>query len=190
VLRVVLAINAIMFCIEFIASTMARSTALMADSIDMFGDASVYALSLYTLNRGPRWRAGAALAKGALILVFGLWVLVEVGLNLLYGVTPMASIMVGIGVLALTANLTCLALLWGFRREDLNMSSTFERSRNDVIANVGVLVAAASVWVADSGWPDIIVGLLVAALFLRSAVHVVRQALPQFRSAGLHPRGL
>jgi len=190
VLRVVLAINAIMFCIEFIASTMARSTALMADSIDMFGDASVYALSLYTLNRGPRWRAGAALAKGALILVFGLWVLVEVGLNLLYGVTPMASIMVGIGVLALTANLMCLALLWGFRRQDLNMSSTFECSRNDVIANVGVLVAAAGVWMADSGWPDIVVGLLIAALFLRSAVHVVRQALPQFRSAGLHPRGL
>jgi Co/Zn/Cd efflux system component len=189
VLRVVLAINAVMFCIEFTAGAMASSTALMADSIDMFGDASVYALSLYALNRGPQWRVGAALVKGALILVFGLWVLIEVGLNILYGVTPMASIMVGIGTLALAANLTCLALLWPFRRQDLNMSSTFECSRNDVIANVGVLVAAAGVSMAASGWPDIVVGLLIAALFLRSAVRVVREAWPQFRSGGLHPRG-
>jgi Co/Zn/Cd efflux system component len=183
VLRVVLAINAAMFCIEFTAGAMASSTALMADSIDMFGDASVYALSLYALDRGPQWRVGAALVKGALILVFGLWVLVEVGLNILYGVTPMATIMVGIGTLALAANVACLALLWQFRRQDVNMSSTFECSRIDVIANVGVLVAAAGVWMIRSGWPDIVVGLLIAALFVRSAVRVLREAWPQLRPA-------
>jgi len=189
VLRVVLAINAAMFCVEFTAGAMAHSTALMADSIDMFGDASVYALSLYALDRGLQWRVGAALAKGALILVFGLWVLVEAGLEILYGVTPMATIMVAIGTLALAANVACLALLWRFRRQDINMSSTFECSRNDVIANVGVLIAAAGVWMIGSGWPDIVVGLLIAALFVRSAVRVLREAWPQFRSAGVRPDG-
>jgi Co/Zn/Cd efflux system component len=182
VLLWVLAINAIMFFVELAAGMVAKSTALLADSVDMFGDASVYALSLYALERGLRWRAGAALVKGALILGFGVWVLIEVGLKMMYGVTPIASLMLGVGTVALAANLTCLALLWRFRRQDVNMSSTFECSRNDVIANVGVLIAAAGVWLADSGWPDILVGLLIAALFLRSAARVVREAWPQFRS--------
>jgi len=188
VLRAVLAINAIMFGIEFSAGLFARSTALLADSVDMFGDASVYALSLYALDRGMRWRAGAALVKGVFIFGFGVWVLVEVGLKISDGVTPMASVMAGIGVVALAANLICLALLWRFRGYDVNMSSTFECSRNDVIANLGVLIAAAGVWLADTGWPYILVGLLIAVLFLRSAARVVREAWAQFRSAELQPR--
>jgi len=163
----------------------ANSIALLADSVDMFGDASVYALSLYALDRGVRWCAGAALAKGALILAFGLWVLVEVALKITYGAAPVASVMVSIGALALAANLTCLALLWRFRQQDVNMSSTFECSRCDVIANIGVLIAAAAVRVTGSGWPDIVVGLVIAVLFLRSAIRFVGQAWPQFRSAGL-----
>ena len=185
VLRIVLVINAVMFFVELVAGIAASSTALLADSVDMFGDAAVYALSLYALERGLRWRAGAALAKGVLIFGFGVWVLAEVALKIVYGVTPIASIMVGIGSLALIANVTCLALLWQFRRQDVNMSSTFECSRNDVIANVGVLVAAAAVWLFQSGWPDILVGLVIALLFLRSASRVVREAWPQFRSPDL-----
>lgn len=185
VLLLVLAINFTMFVAEFGAGIVGRSTALIADSVDMLGDALVYALSLYVLNRGLRWRAGAALAKGMTIAVFGIGVAVEVALKLLYGVTPVVRTMLLFGSLALVANLTCLALLYRYRTRDVNMSSTFECSRNDVIANVAVLLAAGGVYVFNAGWPDILVGAIVAALFLRSAFRIVREAWPQFRS--LHP---
>ena len=182
VLQVVLAINIVMFAAEFTAGLLANSTALMADSVDMLGDALVYMLSLYALHRSLRWRAGAALAKGAIIAAFGLWVLVEAGLTLAGGVTPTAGTMGLFGAIALAANLTCLALLYRFRRRDVNMSSTFECSRNDVIANIGVMIAAAGVYAFNAAWPDILVGMVIAALFFRSAVRVLRQAWPQFRA--------
>jgi len=118
-----------MFVVEAWAGIAARSAALIADSVDMFGDASVYVLSLYALDRSLRWRAGAALVKGAIILAFGLGLLVEVGRRLLVGGVPTAETIGVVGLLALTANLICLALLWRFRTQDVNMSSTFECSR-------------------------------------------------------------
>jgi cation diffusion facilitator family transporter len=179
VLKIVLAINAAMFFTEFTAGVVARSTALMADSVDMLGDALVYVLSLYVIDRGLRWRAGAAVAKGLIILVFGLWILIEAGLKVMEGTTPISTLMAAFGTLALIANLVCLRLLWPLRSQDVNMRSTFECSRNDVIANVGVLFAALGVWFTGRGWSDILVGLIVAALFLRSAMRVLREAWPQ-----------
>jgi Co/Zn/Cd efflux system component len=183
VLKIVLAINAAMFFIEFTAGVIASSTALMADSVDMLGDALVFVLSLYVIDRGTRWRAGAALAKGIIILAFGAWIAAEVVLKLRGGVTPISTLMGMFGALALAANLICLRLLWPLRSQDVNMRSTFECSRNDVISNIGVLLAAAGVAVTGAGWPDILVGASVAALFLRSAISVLREAWPQLRGA-------
>jgi len=182
VLLIVLVINAVMFVGEFGVGLFAGSVALMADAVDMFGDAMVYGLSLYALNRSERWRDGAAVAKGVFILVFGLGVLWQVAIKIQNGVPPSSTTMLVVGAVALAANLACLALLWRFRKQDLNMSSTFECSRNDVLSNVGVLVAAVAVSAFNSGWPDIIVGLIIAGLFLRSAYRVLSQALPAFRS--------
>lgn len=184
VLLIVLAINAVMFLVEAWAGLAARSVALIADSVDMFGDASVYGLSLYALNRSLRWRAGAALVKGGIVLAFGSWILVEVGRRLVVGGVPAAATIGVVGLVALAANLTCLALLWRFRAEDVNMSSTFECSRNDVVANVGVLLAAGGVWRTGAAWPDLLIGLLVAAVFLRSAQSILRSAWPQFKRNG------
>lgn len=181
VLKIVLGINAAMFVIEFTAGVVAHSTALMADSVDMLGDALVYALSLYVIDRGPRWRAGAAVAKGLIIMAFGAWILFEAGVTYRAGITPLAPLMASFGALALAANLTCLRLLWPLRSRDVNMRSTFECSRNDVISNIGVLLAAAGVWASGRSWPDIVVGLIVAALFLKSAFSVLREAWPQMR---------
>lgn len=183
VLQIVLVINALMFAAEFTAGVLARSTSLMADSVDMLGDALVYVLSLYALERGLRWRAGAALAKGAIIAAFGIGVFAEVALKLVHGVTPIASTMVLFGFIALGANLSCLALLYRYRNRDVNLSSTFECSRNDVIANTGVLIAAGGVHAFRTGWPDLVVGALIAVLFFRSAIRVLQQAWPQFRSS-------
>lgn len=182
VLQIVLVINVSMFAVEFVAGLVARSTALMADSVDMLGDALVYALSLYAFTRGPRWKAGAALTKGVVILGFGVWIAIEIAFKLAAGVTPVSSLMAIFGAVALAANLTCLALLWRHRDRDVNMSSTFECSRNDVIANVGVLAAAAGVWWTGDAWPDIVIGAVVAALFLRSAIRVIAQSLPLLRA--------
>lgn len=188
VLIIVLAINLAMFFAEFTAGIIAHSTALMADSVDMLGDALVYMLSLYALNRGLRWRAGAALLKGGIIAIFGIWVFVEVIRKLVGDVVPTAETMGIFGLIALVANLTCLALLYRFRHRDVNMSSTFECSRNDVIANTGVLVAAGGVYAFNAGWPDIVVGSVIALLFFRSAIRVLKEAWPQFRS--VHPRAV
>jgi Co/Zn/Cd efflux system component len=179
----VLAINAVMFFAEFGAGVVARSTALMADSVDMLGDALVYGLSIFAIARSDRWKGGAALAKGVFILAFGVGIIIDIVGKLQNGVPPSSTLMLIFGGIALAANLVCLRLLWRFRAHDVNMASTFECSRNDVISNVGVLIAAATVAATRSPWPDIVVGALIAALFLRSAVQVIRNALPSFRTA-------
>lgn len=105
----------------------------------------------------------------------------EAGLKYLAGIAPLAPVMAGFGALALVANLTCLRLLWPLRSEDVNIRSTFECSRNDVISNVGVLLAAVGVWASGRSWPDIVVGLIVATLLLKSAFSVLREAWPEMR---------
>lgn len=179
VLQLVLAINAVMFVAEFGMGVIAGSAALMADSVDMFGDALVYGLSIFALTRGNRWKAGAALAKGIIILLFGVAIMVDVVVKLRSGVPPSSNLMLITGAVALGANLLCLRLLWRFRSLDVNMTSTFECSRNDVISNVGVLVAAGAVALTHSPLPDLAVGIVIAALFLRSALRVLTAAVPE-----------
>jgi cation diffusion facilitator family transporter len=179
----VLLINAVMFVAEFGAGVLAGSTALMADATDMLGDALVYGISLYALARSDRWKAGAALFKGVFILLFAVGIAFNVVVKIRSGVPPSSDLMLVFGGLALAANLVCLRLLWRFRSHDVNMASTFECSRNDVISNVGVLFAAAAVAATASPWPDIIIGSAMAALFLRSSLRVIAKAAPQLRSA-------
>ncbi|MES2326256.1 MAG: cation diffusion facilitator family transporter [Pseudomonadota bacterium] len=183
VLIIVMLINLVMFIGEFGGGLIAGSSALVADSVDMFGDAFVYALSLYALDRGARWEAGAAAVKGALILLFAFFVGVEMLDKIANGVVPSSRLMLVVGGVALCANLTCLALLWRFRRLNVNMSSTFECSRNDVISNIGVLLAGAVVGLTGAAWPDIAVAGIIALLFVRSAVRVLRQAARAWREA-------
>ena len=182
VLMIVLLINAVMFFVEFTAGVMAGSSALMADATDMLGDALVYGVSLYALSRGDRWKAGAAVFKGVLILLLGISILVNVAIKLSTGVPPSSTLMLAFGAMALVANLACLSLLWRFRRQDVNMASTFECSRNDVISNVGVLIAAGTVALTSSPWPDIAIGAVMAVVILRSSARVLREAIPQLRA--------
>jgi cation diffusion facilitator family transporter len=177
VLAIVLAVNAAMFAVEFGAGLIARSTALLGDSLDMLGDSLVYAFSLWVLHRTSAWRARAALAKGALMMLFGLGVLLEAALRLRAGLPPFAAAMAGVGALALAANAACFALLWRHRSDDLNLRSTWLCSRNDLIANAGVLGAAALVAASGSLWPDLLVGVGIAGLFLHTADSVIRESL-------------
>lgn len=181
-LVVVLIINLGMFFVEFGAGLVAGSAALMADATDMLADAFVFGLSLYAVARSDRWKAGVATFKGALILVLGLGILVNVAVKIQSGVPPSSSMMLIFGGAALVANIVSVVLLWRFRAQDVNMASTFECSRNDVISNVGVLIAAGLVAATSSPWPDIVIGLAMAAIVLRSAVRVLGGSVPQMKS--------
>ena len=183
VLVAVLAINAIMFCVEFGAGILSGSAALLADSLDMLGDSLVYGFSLFVLHRSLTWRARAALAKGLIMAAFGVGVLMEAAFRLRAGVPPLVPTMAAIGTLALFANSLCFSLLWRHRSDDINLRSTWLCSRNDLIANGAVLAAAVLVLWTGSHWPDIIVGAGIAVLFLRTAASVLRESLAELGRA-------
>jgi len=181
VLVIVLIINAVLFVVEAAAGLLANSTALLADSLDMLGDSLVYGFSLYVLWRSAAWKAKAALLKGAIMAVFGLGVLLEVIYKTISGIVPSAETMGIIGALVLLGNGICFLLLFRYRSDDLNMRSTWLCSRNDIIANVSVLAAAVGVKMFDASWPDIVVGAAIAALFLKSALTVLRESFGELR---------
>ncbi|TBW55712.1 cation transporter [Marinobacter halodurans] len=183
VLYIVLAINTVMFLFEFFGGLLAGSTALLADSLDMFGDATVYALTLYALHRSARSRAGAALVKGLFMLLFGVMVVVEAIQKSILGIVPHAEWMGGIALVALAANTVCFLLLNAHRRDDLNMRSTWLCSRNDLFANTSVIGAAILVGYTGSLWPDVIVGLAIAGLFLHSAWQVLSEAWREWKAS-------
>ena len=182
-LKIVLVINAVMFVIELLAGMMAGSTALLSDSLDNLGDALTYGLSLYAVSRGLRSKAKVALFKGLLILAASLFVLSQVAYRIAVPVIPTYETMGLVSLLALLANGTCLAMLWKHREEDINMSSVWECSRNDIATNVAVLMAAAGVWLTHFGWPDILIGALLALMFLKSAVKVLKGAMVELRKS-------
>jgi Co/Zn/Cd efflux system component len=175
--------NVAMFLVEITAGVIAHSTALLADSVDMLGDAIVYGFSLYVIGRVPIWQTRAAVLKGIIMAGFGAGILAEVASKLARGLTPEAEVMWVVALLALLANTAVLGLLWRHRADDINMRSVWVCSRNDVLANAGVLLAALGVSLTRSAWPDIAVGLAIAALFGTSAVTVLRQALAAPRTA-------
>jgi cation diffusion facilitator family transporter len=181
VLVVVLLINAVLFVVEGAAGLLAHSTALLADSLDMLGDSLVYAFSLCVLWRSAAWKTNGAFLKGAIMAVFGVGVLLEVIYKTISGVIPTAATMGIIGALVLLGNGICFLLLLRHRSDDLNMRSTWLCSRNDIIANLSVLVAAIGVKVFDASWPDIVVGVAIAALFLKSAFTVLRESFFELR---------
>lgn len=184
-LKIVLAINAVMFVVELTSGLLARSTALLSDSLDNLGDALTYGLSLYVVSRGARSKAKVALFKGGLIMAAGLFVLGQVIYVALHPGMPVFETMGIVSLVALAANATCLALLWKHRTEDVNMSSVWECSRNDIASNVSVFIAAGAVWLTQSGWPDLVVGFALACLFLRSAVRVSVSAFRELRGGGM-----
>jgi len=176
VLWAVLFINLIMFFVEFGAGIRAHSLSLTGDSLDMLGDTLVYASSLYVIDKSSQAQAGAAFLKGIVMSVFAIAVFARASYQLFTGIVPEASIMSTIGILVLLANLACLMLLTRHRDDNLNMQSVWLCSRNDIIANTSVIAAAVLVYLSQSIWPDLIVGLLITFVFAKSATKVLSQS--------------
>ncbi|HKS26528.1 MAG TPA: cation transporter [Pyrinomonadaceae bacterium] len=182
VLWTVLGINAVMFLVELSSGLYARSVSLTGDSLDMLGDAVAYGSSLYVINLGITAKARSAILKGSIILASALGVLVAAIYRTFFLATPHVEVMGGVGILALVANLVCLILLTRHRNDDVNMSSVWLCSRNDIIANVSVLAAALLVYSTASPWPDLIVGLSLTILFTKSALRIFANSRHELRA--------
>ncbi len=183
-LRMVLGINAALFLVIVVAALYGQSSALLADSLDNLGDALTYALSLYVVSRGAAAKARVALFKGVLILLAAALVAGQVVYRLLVPTVPIFELMGIFSLVGLAGNSACLYLLWRHRHEDVNMSSVWECSRNDIASNLSVFVAAGAVWLTGAGWPDLVVAAILAAFLMRSALRVIGSARRELRAAG------
>jgi Co/Zn/Cd efflux system component len=181
ILWAALGVNVVMFLVEIVAGFVAGSVSLRADALDFLGDAANYAVALAVVGLSLQWRAGAALLKGSVMGLFGLWVAGSTLCNAIAATVPKAELMGMIGLLALAANLGVAGLLYRYREGDSQAMSVWLCTRNDCIVNIAVIIAGAGVWASQTPWPDIAVAAIVAALGLSSAVRVIRQAVREMR---------
>ncbi len=175
-LWIALWVNALMFVVEIGAGMTSGSVSLLADAVDFAGDAANYGISLFVLSMGLVWRSRAAFVKGVTMAAFGVFVICKTAWDAIHGVPPEPWVMGAVGLLALMANGGVALLLYAFREGDANMRSVWLCSRNDAIGNMAVMLAAAGVFGTGSGWPDLIVALIMAGLALWSGIDIVRHA--------------
>ena len=172
-----------MFVVEMAAGKAAGSQALQADALDFLGDALTYGLSLAVIGMSLKTRATAALAKGFSLMGMGIWVFGSTVYQTLILGVPQAELMGMIGFLALAANITSVLLLMRYKDGDANVRSVWLCSRNDAIGNVAVMIASVAVWFTASAWPDLVVAIIMAGLFLRSAQLILRQGWKEYHGA-------
>ena len=176
VLWVLLAINAFMFVAEIIAGIVAESTGLIADSIDMLADAIVYAIGLYAVGRAASVKVNAAYLSGVFQVLLALGVAAEITHRLIWGSEPEPLFMIGVGTLALVANIICLSLISKHREGEVHMRASYIFSKNDVIANSGVILAGVLVHVLDSRLPDLVIGTIIVLIVLWGGLRIITDA--------------
>ena len=182
VLIILLSINATMFVFEFGIGWFAQSTALIADALDMLADAMVYGVGLYAVGKTLQLKAKAAMMSGILQLALGLMVLLDIIRRLIFGSEPESMLMMAIGVVALIANVICLRLIMAHREGEVHMRASWIFSKNDVIANLGIIIAGILVWQFDNRWPDIIIGSIVVMFILNGAKHIIMDAKQEMKN--------
>jgi len=185
VLWIALLVNAAMFVVELVSGWHAESAALLADSADFMGDALNYGISLFVIGLGAAWRTRSAMLKGVSMGAYGCFVLASTGWQLASGSAPAAATMSVIGVLALVANGAVAALLYAFRNGDSDMRAVWLCTRNDVIGNLAVLLAAGLVAITGSNWADILVAAGMGMLSLTAARAVIKRARRESAEAAL-----
>ena len=183
VLVKLLTINAVMFIVELSVGWYAQSTGLIADAMDMLADAIVYGIGLYAVGKAIEQKANAALISGWFQLALGLLILSDILRRIFLGSEPVSFLMIGIGLIALIANVICLKLIEEHRHGEVHMRASWIFSKNDVIANAGVILGGILVWLLDNRWPDIIVGILISLIILRGAKQIITDAKQELKSA-------
>ncbi len=176
VLRILFAVNAAMFVIGIIAGTLARSTALVADSLDMFADAVVFGISLYVTGKSQAKKISAAFLSGIFQTTLASFVLVDVVKRAIFGSEPESSLMMSIALLSLIVNSFCMFLMAKHRHEEVHMRSSWTFLSNDVVANLGVIVAGLLVSLLNSRFPDLIIGFMISIVVIRGGIRIIRDA--------------
>lgn len=182
VLVKLLAINASMFVTELGIGWYAQSTGLIADAMDMLADAIVYGIGLYAVGRAMTKKAHAALISGWFQMILGWLIMLDVVRRILVGSDPESMLMIGVGVVALIANIVCLKLIEQHRHGEVHMRASWIFSKNDVIANTGVIASGFLVWLVGSRWPDLIVGCLIVLVILNGARHIIKDSRQELAS--------
>ena len=176
VLWALLAINATMFVAEIVTGIIAESTGLIADSLDMLADATVYAIGLYAVGRASHVKIRAASISGFFQIVLAMGVAIEILRRLIWGSEPEPLFMIGVGIVALVANVICLSLISKHRDGEIHMRASWIFSKNDVIANAGVILAGILVNVLDSRIPDLVIGAVIVLIVFRGGLTIISDA--------------
>ncbi len=181
-LVVLLSVNALMFFAEIGVGIIAGSTALMADSLDMFADASVFALALYAAGRAEGFKSLVAFFSGIFQAFLGLSVAVNVVYRFLFGSEPESGFMIGVGLLALAANVSCLVLLQRYRHGEVHIRSSWIFLENDALANLGTVISGILVALLHSNLPDLMMGALITIVVIRGAINILTDAYRSFQT--------
>ena len=176
VLKVLLGINLFMFFVEIALGILSESTALIADSLDMLADATVYGIGLYAVGKSPLVKIKAAHLSGIFQVILGALVLVDVVRRLIYGSEPESLFMIFVGMAALAANVICLVLIAKHKEGEVHMRASWIFSKNDVIANLGIILGGGLVYLLDSRFPDLVIGAVISAIVVRGGIHIIKDA--------------
>tara|TARA_R110002167_G_scaffold43085_6_gene130481 strand:- start:148 stop:762 length:615 start_codon:yes stop_codon:yes gene_type:complete len=183
VLYWLLGINAVMFVFEMSIGLIAESTALIADSMDMFADAIIYGIGLYAIGKSLMHKANAARISGYFQFMLGATILVDIVRRSILGSEPESYLMMGMGFIALIANVICLIIIRKHKNDEVHMRASWIFSANDVIANTGVILAGALVYWLDARWPDLVIGFVVAMVVIKGAFMILKDAKQEIENA-------
>ena len=187
ILFILMSINAFMFVTEITLGILSESTALIADSLDMLADATVYGIGLYAVGRPALVKINAAHTSGIFQIILGASVSLDVLRRLVWGSEPESLLMITIGMLALVANITCLVLISKHRKGEVHMRASWIFSKNDVIANFGIIFGGGLVYLLDSRYPDLVIGMAISIIVIRGGMQIIRDAGNERRL--LHEKG-
>jgi len=176
ILIILLGINAIMFFVEITLGIMSESTALIADSLDMLADATVYGIALYAVGKGALKKIKAAHISGVFQIILGVAVLFDIVRRAILGSEPESLLMILVGIAALIANIICLQLISKHKDGEVHMRASWIFSKNDVIANLGIILGGGLVYLFDSRFPDLIIGLAISIIVIRGGVNIIKDA--------------
>jgi len=176
VLITLLSINAVMFFIEMTLGIIGESSALIADSLDMLADATVYGIGLYAVGKQPLIKINAAHLSGVFQIVLGVIVLFDVVRRLIFGSEPESILIIVVGSAALIANIFCLLLISKHKNGEVHMRASWIFSKNDVIANLGIILGGSLVYLFDSRFPDLIIGLVISSIVIRGGIYIIKDA--------------
>jgi cation diffusion facilitator family transporter len=176
VLRMALVLNAAMFIVGLVAGLLGQSSSLIADALDMFADASAYAIALGAIGRSTRFKAGAATLSGTLLVLLGVLVLLDVGRRTLFGSEPQSLVMMAVACLSFLVNANVLRMLGRYREGEVHLRATWIFTRVDVIANVGVMLSGLVVLLTGSRFPDLIMGGAIGVYVVKEAFEILSEA--------------